>query len=50
MTHRERETLPPSAPDADAADFEAAISERGEDSVRWDRLMAILAEREGRAT
>jgi hypothetical protein len=39
----DRETLPPSAPDAEASEFEAAISERGESSARWDRLMALLA-------
>lgn len=38
----ERETLPPSAPDAEAADFEREVRERGEPSARWDRLMALL--------
>ncbi len=40
----DRETLPPAAPDAEAADFEAAISERGEARARWDMLMALLQE------
>lgn len=43
----DRETLPPTAPDAEAADFEAAVSERGEASARWDRLIRLLEEREG---
>jgi hypothetical protein len=43
----DRETLPPtSAPDRQAADFERDLQERGESSARWDRLMALLAERE----
>lgn len=40
-----RETLPPAAPDAEAADFEREVIERGESSARWDRLMALLQER-----
>jgi len=51
MTHRERDTLPPtSAPDRQAADFERDVQERGESSARWDRLMALLAEREGQGS
>ena len=42
----DRETLPPARADEQVADFEAEISERGESSARWDRLMALLAERE----
>jgi hypothetical protein len=42
----DRETSPPAQADEQAADFEAAISERGESSARWTRLMALLEERE----
>ena len=38
----DRETLPPAAADQSAAEFEAAISERGESSARWDRLIELL--------
>jgi hypothetical protein len=49
MANNERDTLPPtSAPDRQAADFERDVRERGEPSARWDRLMALLAEREER--
>jgi hypothetical protein len=43
MTQAERETLPPTAPDDQAADFERDVRERGEARARWDRLMALLA-------
>ncbi len=48
----DRDTLPPtSAPDRQAADFEREVRERGESRARWDRLLALLAEREeGRAS
>ncbi len=40
------ETLPPAALDAQAADFERLVRERGEERARWDRLIALLAEQE----
>lgn len=45
---KQADTIPPST-DADkrAAEFEAAISERGEDRARWDNWMALLEERWG---
>jgi hypothetical protein len=44
-TTADRETVPPTAAaDEQAADFEAAISERGESRARWDHLMALLQE------
>lgn len=47
----DRDTLPPtSAPDRQAADFEREVRERGESRARWDRLLALLAEREGAAS
>ena len=50
-TSRDRETLPPAAPDADARAFEAAMRERGEVAARWAQLMALLApEQERRAS
>jgi len=39
----DRETLPPAAPDDQAAAFERLVRERGEARARWDRLMALLA-------
>jgi hypothetical protein len=43
----DRETQPPAAADRQAADFEREIREHGESRARWDRLLALLAEREG---
>lgn len=45
----DRETLPPAAPDAQAADFERLVREQGEARARWDRLMALLAPQRERA-
>jgi hypothetical protein len=49
MTRTDQETLPPSAPDYDVAEFESDVRERGESSARWDRLMVLLAEREAQS-
>jgi hypothetical protein len=41
------ETVPPTADEkAQAAAFERDVRERGESRARWDRFMALLAERE----
>jgi len=42
------ETVPPSAADEQAADFERDVRERGESRARWDRLMDLLASSEER--
>jgi hypothetical protein len=41
----DRETMPPAQADAEAADFEAAISKRGEYRACLDRLLALVEER-----
>ncbi len=43
----DRETQPPDAPDAEAVEFEAAISERGESSARLEHVLALFEQQAG---